>query len=133
MPEKIYVGVMGPSIIFETDSVRLHLATTLYSITEKFPGSEIWIVSRFTWSGVPAIAYRLAKANGWKTVGITRKNGLLYKFFPCDEVKIVEGVRGAELRAMLKLCKVLVHFGEEEKEIREDLPKTHIAFYYGYQ
>ncbi len=116
------VGVMGFSgAKFDTEKAYRNLSQTLDLINQLNPPLlPIEIVSGLTDMGVPAIAYRLATKNGWRTVGIAcGEVAEQYKHFPCDE-KIIVGKRlRAESRRFIKRCDIFIRVGGGDQAMKE--------------
>lgn len=118
--KKIYVGVMGySSQKFDTDKAWNLLGQAFDDIQRKHFGYEIWIVSGYTWMGIPALAYHQAKNRHWMTMGIACKKANEYEVFPCDDVVIVGEDWGDESPTFLAQCQIFVRVGGGKQSHRE--------------
>jgi len=118
--KKIYVGVMGySSQKFDTDNAWNLLGQAFDDIQKNYRGFEIWIVSEYTWMGIPALAYHQAKDRGWMTMGIACKKANEYKVFPCDDVVIVGENWGDESPTFLAQCEIFVRVGGGKQSLHE--------------
>lgn len=73
--------------------------------------NEVKVVSGLTDLGIPALAYQIAKENGWKTKGIACPKAEEYAKFPCDEVEIIGKDWGDESDTFLADIDVLIRVG----------------------
>jgi len=91
----------------------------LSCIQEHDDGHGIVIVSGLTDLGIPALAYRIAKEEGWKTAGVACEK---YKENPCfdvDEKKIVGDDWGDESEAFIGDIDCLVRVGGGDQSFAE--------------
>ena len=118
--KKIYVGVMGySSQKFDIDKAWNMLSQAFDDIRKKYSDFEIWIVSGYTWMGIPALAYGQAKRRHWMTMGIACEKAADYKVFPCDNVLIVGENWGDESPTFLAQCQIFVRVGGGNQSHRE--------------
>lgn len=110
------IGVCGYSAQrFDEESAHKILVETLEQYKDKDP----IIVSGLTNLGVPAIAYWLANAEGYKTIGIACKKAVKYDCFPCDQVHLIGEEWGDESETFLAAIDVLIRVGGGNQSKKE--------------
>ena len=108
------VGVIGHSAqAFDENQVRKYLIEAFKEIKGK-EGLNVELVSGWSWLGVPGLAYEIATAFGWNTVGIACAKAKDYECFPCDRVIIVGDEWGDELEYFLNSIDVLIKVGGDK-------------------
>ena len=106
------IGVVGYSDKkFDEDSAKALLATALNRIEKNHKSKEYALVSGLTDIGIPALAYRMAVENGWKTIGIACSKAKDMKCFNVDETIIVGDEWGDESETFLKKIDCLIRVG----------------------
>ncbi|MCG8328867.1 MAG: hypothetical protein MI974_14340 [Chitinophagales bacterium] len=122
MESSIKYGVVGFSRNqFDKNTARQILETLFTTIKEKYPDKEIEIVSGYTNSGVPKIAYELADLFGFTTVGFSAEQALTVKsgVYPVQKV-ILKGKKfGDESEAFVKYIDRLIRIGGGPQSRRE--------------
>ncbi|HEX6462721.1 MAG TPA: hypothetical protein VFZ58_05665 [Candidatus Saccharimonadales bacterium] len=86
------IGVVGycPPTVFDEDEARQLLHEALNEVIAGYPHvTEVWIVSGLTDVGIPALAYREARARGWWTMGVACAKAHDYRCFQTEKNKIV--------------------------------------------
>lgn len=133
------LGVVGFSGAKFNETVGGALLELAIKIVEEVDlgTEEVSLVSGLTDLGIPAMAYRIAAAKGWKTVGIACEKAKEFKVYPVEEEIIVGKEWGDESETFLKSIDILVRVGgggqsfAEAKKAKEmgikvyeyDLPK----------
>lgn len=133
--KRLYVGVMGySSQRFDTDKAWELLGQAFDAIQRVYSDYEIWIVSGYTWMGIPALAYHQARSRHWMTMGIACKSAFEHAVFPCDEVQIVGEKWGDESPTFLAQCQIFVRVGGGKQSHREiEQAKTDGKITYEYE
>lgn len=112
--EILKIGVVGFSAPHFNDSEARHiLSTILNDILNHKARTCVELVSGYTNTGIPKIAYELASELGLKTVGFSAKQALTVKCgtYPVDKA-IVFGKRfGDESEAFINYIDVLIRVG----------------------
>ncbi len=129
--EALKIGVVGFSQNrFDKRAAYEILYKVFHRLVEKHNGREIEIVSGYTNSGVPKIAYQLADRFGLTTVGFTAKQALTVEngLYPVQKV-ILRGARfGDESQDFVNYIDGLVRVGGGPQSRHEvDLFKERIA------
>ena len=102
------VGVMGRSVqSLDEDQARKYLLEAFNPIKAK-EGRNVEIVSGWLWLGIPGVAYEIATAFGWNTVGVACAKAKDYECFPCDRVIIVGDEWGDESEYFLNSIDLLI-------------------------
>ncbi len=129
------IGVMGFSKQkFNTDLAFRNLSQSLELIGQlASPAIPIEVVSGLTYLGIPGMAYDIAFANGWKTVGIACALAQEFECFGCDDIVIVGKRWGAESRRFIKRCDIFIRVGGGKQSFKKiamakALGKTVIEF-----
>lgn len=116
------IGVVGYSgQKFDTDKARQLIATgidALLSMQYDLPVT-VEIVSGLTDLGVPAIAYRYAVEQGYRTVGVAAKKAANYDLFPVDEKILVGENWGDESPTFLAKIDAMLKVGGGKQSERE--------------
>lgn len=113
------VGVVGPSgQSFDEDKARKYLLEAFNQIKAK-EGLNVEVVSGWTWLGVPGLAYEIATAFNWSTVGVACAKAKDYDCFPCDRVIIVGDEWGDEFEYFLNSIDILIKVGDGEQSATE--------------
>jgi hypothetical protein len=114
MQTVIKYGVVGFSRNqFDKKTAREILREEFQSIHEKYPKTTIEIVSGYTNSGVPKIAYQLADIFGFVTVGFSAQQALRVRsgVYPVQK-KIIKGNKfGDESEAFIAYIDALIRVG----------------------
>lgn len=108
------IGVVGFSRnAFDKKAAQLKLQHILEQLTIEEEVQSFEIVSGYTASGVPQIAYRLADAMGIPTVGFSAKQALRVKsgLHPVQKVILVGERFGDESIAFIEYIDVLIRIG----------------------
>lgn len=115
------IGVVGFSAqAFDKDAATLKLEHAIISaIADHSSNTDVEIVSGLTNLGIPAIAYAIAGANGYKTVGIACQKARKYECFPVDEEIIVGSEWGDESETFLDYIDVMVRVGGGKQTLTE--------------
>ena len=115
------IGVVGYSDdkCFDHDIARALLAIGLGIANRMHPDENYELVSGLTNTGIPKLAYEMAKSLGWKIIGLTAKEGKQYECYPVDEEIIVGEKFGDESEAFIKYIDVLVRVGGGNQSIKE--------------
>ena len=109
------VGVVGPSAqSFDEDQARNYLLEVFNKIKAK-EGLNVEIVSGLTWLGIPGLAYEIATAFNWNTVGVACTKAKNYECFPCDRVIIVGSEWGDESDQFLSSIDLLIKVGDVDQ------------------
>lgn len=114
MTKTIKYGIVGFSIDqFDKKVARQILLDLFQSIKEKHPYDEIEIVSGYTNSGVPKIAYELADLFGFTTVGYSAKQAMSVKsgVYPVDKVILIGELFGDESNDFVQYIDALIRIG----------------------
>ncbi|MEZ4888125.1 MAG: hypothetical protein R3E32_25580 [Chitinophagales bacterium] len=116
--QKIKFGIVGFSRNqFDKPSACQILDELFKDINERHAGKEIEIVSGYTNSGVPKIAYELADKYGFTTVGFSAEQALSVRsgVYPVQKV-ILKGKRfGDESEDFVKYIDGLIRIGGGEQ------------------
>ncbi len=122
LKEKIKYGIVGFSRNqFDKTSAYKILAELFSSVKAKHSDKEVEIVSGYTNSGVPKIAYELADKFGFTTVGFSAKQALNVRsgVYPVQKV-ILKGDRfGDESEDFVKYIDGLIRIGGGPQSRRE--------------
>ncbi len=122
------IGVVGFSAnAFDQTLAKQLLASIFTRIKTKHTHKHIQIVSGYTNTGVPLIAYQLAQDFGFQTVGFSAKQALQVKsgLYPVDEVIIVGERFGDESESFVRYIDGLIRIGGGSQSRREvELFKT---------
>ena len=115
------IGIVGYSArkFNEELATQLIKIGCLSCIQELDDDGDIVIVSGLTDVGVPALAYRLAKEEGWKTAGIACSKAEEYDCFDVDEKQIVGDDWGDESETFLKDIDCMVRVGGGNQSFEE--------------
>lgn len=116
------IGVVGycPPTKFNKDEANEMLADAFNAVLAEHPdATDIWVVSGLCDVGIPALAYRLASAMGWKTAGIACSKAAEYPCFDVDDPKIVGDNWGDESETFLAACHVIVRIGGGKQSLTE--------------
>ena len=115
------IGVVG----FSQQKFDRDVATMLLelgigkAISECGDAKPVEIVSGLTNIGVPAIAYAIAAANDYRTVGIACEKAHRYECYPVEKEVIVGSELGDESDTFLDYVDVIVRVGGGEQSLRE--------------
>jgi len=114
------IGVVGYSgAKFNEDIAKALLAIAFRVVEENHEAKEYTLVSGLTDMGIPALAYRMADKNGWRTVGIACEKAHENPCYDVDE-EIIEGKEwGDESKTFLNYIDVLVRIGGGKQSIKE--------------
>lgn len=114
MPNTIKYGIVGFSRNqFDQKRAREILDNIFSQIKEKHPEKVIEIVSGYTNSGVPKIAYELADKYGFETVGYSAKQALSVKsgVYPVKKVFLKGEKFGDESEDFVQYIDALIRVG----------------------
>lgn len=126
------VGVVGFSRNrFDKKTARIILKAYFEELTAQYPDEKIAVISGYTNSGVPKIAYELATELGLYTVGFSAKQSLRVRsgVYPVDKEIIVGKKFGDESSAFIQFIDLLIRVGggsQSRKEV-ELFKKQHEA------
>lgn len=108
------IGVVGfSSPQFDQERAKVILKTKLKELVSSTNNENIELVSGYTNSGIPKIAYEIADSMGLKTIGFSAKKALSssYGLYPVDK-KIIFGKNfGDESQAFIDYIDVLLRVG----------------------
>jgi len=105
------VGVIGFSAqSFDEDQARRILMDAFKQI-KRVEGGNVEIVSGLTWQGIPGLAYEIATAFDFQTVGIACAKARDYECFPCDRTHIIGQSWGDESATFLNSIDYLIKVG----------------------
>jgi orotate phosphoribosyltransferase-like protein len=110
----IKIGVVGFSRNqFNKKEAHLKLKELLCKVMLGYENSDIELVSGYTSSGVPKIAYMLADELGIQTVGFSAKQALRVRsgLYPVKKVIIVGEKFGDESQSFVEYIDVLIRIG----------------------
>lgn len=114
MSEKLLkVGFVGycPPVYFDATQALVFVKQAFDKIVAENPDTEIMLVSGLTNVGTLAIAYKEAKARGWKTMGIACKKAAEHPNFPVNEKIIIGESWGDESAMFLSWIDCIVRVG----------------------
>jgi len=132
MDQNIKIGIVGFSRNqFDKKEARLILEELFSELSKRHAKEEIEIVSGYTNSGVPQIAYEVADKYGFITVGYSSNQALKVRsgVYPVTKV-ILKGERfGDESEDFVKYIDKLIRIGggkqsRDETEMFKELHKT---------
>ncbi|KAJ4463006.1 putative Cell division control protein 31 [Paratrimastix pyriformis] len=116
------IGVVGFSQPdFDHGEAREKLKKIIEEIIRGLPPGEIEIVSGLTASGVPLIAYQIARELGLRTAGVAPSAALTHPYgcFPVDRKEIVGDTFGDESETFINQIDILVRVGGGMQSYRE--------------
>lgn len=122
MLKTIKYGIVGFSRNqFNQETATQILKDLFHQIKEKHKGKEIEIVSGYTNSGVPKIAYELASKLGFVTIGFSAEQALTVKsgVYAVDKVILVGKHFGDESEAFVQYIDALIRVGGGKQSKRE--------------
>lgn len=122
MSKTIKYGIVGFSRNqFDQETARQILEKLFRQIQEKHKEKEIEIVSGYTNTGVPKIAYELADAFGFTTVGFSAEQALAVKsgVYPVAKVMLFGKKFGDESEAFVQYIDALIRVGGGKQSRRE--------------
>lgn len=114
LKKKIKYGIVGFSRNqFDKQSANQILSNLFDKIKEKHKGKEIEIVSGYTNSGVPKIAYKLADKLGFITVGFSAEQALKVRsgVYPVKKVILKGNKFGEESQDFIRYIDGLIRIG----------------------
>ncbi len=114
MSKTLKIGVVGFSRNqFNKKAARKILKDAFEALQQKHPDKNIEIVSGYTNSGVPKIAYELAQTFQYTTVGFSAKQALRVKsgVFPVDKTIIIGEKFGDESNDFVRHIDGLIRVG----------------------
>ena len=112
------IGVVGYSGAKFDEKIANALLAIAFDIAGE-DKEDCAIVSGLTDIGIPALAYRMAKKMGWKTIGLTAKEAKQYKCFPVDE-EIIEGEKfGDESEKFIEYIDCFIRIGGGKQSLKE--------------
>ena len=124
------VGVLdtlGGGENFDEEQARRYLLEVFKKIKAK-EGLNVEIVSGWTWGGVSGLAYEIATAFDWNTVGVACSKVKDSECFPCDRVIIVGSNWGDESDQFLSSIDLLIKVGgDHQSEEADDFLATPTA------
>ena len=122
MTSVIKYGIVGFSKNQFDKKAAFKLLDTLFAqLKAKHPNESVEIVSGYTDTGVPKIAYNLAEKYGFTTVGFSAKQALEVSsgVFPADKV-FLEGEKfGDESEAFINYIDRLIRIGGGKQSRKE--------------
>lgn len=115
------IGVVGYSgTPFDEKEAKRLLVKGLDAILADNPGvTSVNLISGLTDLGIPAIAYRIAKQRGWRTVGVACAKAVKYACFAVDESHTIGANWGDESEEFLKRCDVILRVGGGTQSLDE--------------
>lgn len=116
------IGIVGFSAPhFDKETARILLETKLQEIISGLDRNKIEIVSGYTNTGVPKIAYKIADSLGLTTVGFSAKKALKVGsgVYPVDKKFIVGKKFGDESEAFVTYIDILIRIGGGKQSRRE--------------
>ncbi len=122
MKETIRYGIVGYSKDHFDKNIAYGILNTVFQeIKDSNPKTIIEIVSGYTNSGIPKIAYELSKEYGFLTVGFSAQQALQVKSgtYPVDKVIIVGEKFGDESEAFVKYIDKLIRIGGGQQSRHE--------------
>ena len=122
MAKIIKYGIVGYSINqFDQETAHQILKNEFQKIKEAHPNTIIEIVSGYTNSGVPKIAYELAEKFGFVTVGFSAKQALTVSSGVCkvDKVFIIGEKFGDESEDFVQYIDALIRVGGGQQSKHE--------------
>jgi phosphoribosyl-ATP pyrophosphohydrolase len=122
MAKVIKYGVVGFSKNqFDKTTARRLLEDLFQKIKEKHEEAAIEIVSGYTNSGVPKLAYELADKYGFTTIGFSAKQALSVKsgVYPVSKVILIGEKFGDESEDFVKYIDALIRIGGGQQSRRE--------------
>lgn len=114
MSKPLKIGIVGFSREqFDKKAAKEILTKVFRELQDKHPHKEIEIVSGYTNSGVPKIAYELADAFMFTTVGFSAKQALSVRsgVYPVDKVIIYGSKFGDESEEFVRYIDGLIRVG----------------------
>lgn len=113
------IGIVGYSAqLFDRDDAERLLRETINEVCHSNQ-NEITIVSGLTNLGIPAVAYKIAFEEEWKTIGIACDRANDFPCFPCDRVHIIGSNWGDESETFLAAIDVLIRIGGGKQSLAE--------------
>ena len=116
------IGIVGfSSPHFDQETAQVLLRTKLQEIISGIDKKDIEIVSGYTNTGIPKIAYEIADNIGLKTVGFSAKKALKVGsgLYPVDK-KIIFGKNfGDESQAFVNYIDILLRIGGGKQSRKE--------------
>lgn len=111
--QELVVGVVGTCMSeepFDEVWAEQALNDAFERIVARYPGLPIALASGWTDSQVLAIAYRLARQRGWRTIGVACMKVYRHERFPVDEEIVDEAWLkwGNESPTFIAMCHVMV-------------------------
>ncbi|MEM1215696.1 MAG: hypothetical protein AAGJ82_08430, partial [Bacteroidota bacterium] len=122
MNKPLRIGVVGYSAnAFDKQAAQKILANCFNRLRKRHPEKRIEIVSGYTSSGVPLIAYELAKQYDFQTVGCSAQQALSVKsgVYPVDKVELHGERFGDESIAFIQSIDGLIRVGGGPQSRRE--------------
>jgi hypothetical protein len=117
----ISVGVVGYSNDkkFDHEIAKTLMAAAFKNVMASFDTEDIEIVSGWTSSGIPKIAYDMAKKYKFSTVGLSAKEAEEYETYDVDKV-IIEGEKfGDESEKFIDYIDCLIRVGGGDQSMNE--------------
>ncbi len=114
MEQKIKIGVVGFSRNqFDKEEAYQKLFKYITELTASVDKSWIEIVSGYTASGVPLLAYQIADKLGFETVGISARQALNVKSgrYPVQKLMLVGKRFGDESEKFVEYIDILIRIG----------------------
>lgn len=106
------IGVVGYSSgKFDSDLAQILVGTGLDYLVRNSSSIQFDLVSGLTNTGIPAMAYRVALARGWRTTGIACSLAHDFECFDVDEEIIVGDQWGDESSTFLNHVDCLLRVG----------------------
>ena len=112
--ETIKFGVVGFSKnLFDKKTAYQIIDAFYQGLKEQYPDKIIEIVSGYTNSGIPKIAYELADKHGFVTVGFSAHQALTVRsgIYPCAKVILEGELFGDESEAFIEYIDSLLRVG----------------------
>jgi hypothetical protein len=119
--EMISVGVVGYSNDkkFDHEIAKTLMVAAFKNVMASFDTEDIEVVSGWTSSGIPKIAYDMAKKYKFSTVGLSAKEAEEYETYDVDKV-IIEGEKfGDESEKFIDYIDCLIRVGGGEQSMNE--------------
>jgi len=115
------IGVVGYSDDkkFDQTIAKALMAIALDIVEKQFKSSQYELVSGLTSCGIPKIAYEMADANEWITVGLSAQEAKKYDCYDVDK-EIIRGEKfGDESEYFIDYIDCLVRVGGGKQSIKE--------------
>lgn len=122
MEKILKVGIVGFSRnAFDKETARKILEKCYQQLQDNYPDTIIKIVSGYTDSGVPRIAYQVAEQFGFVKVGFSARQALKVRsgLYPVNEVMLQGNRFGDESEGFVKYIDCLIRVGGGQQSRKE--------------